>query len=228
MMSLIGLPASRYSYSKTRGLFGGISIEGSVIVERQDANALAYGSDVKARSLLSGNVEPPEWASGLIKTIQVCTGAPYHKWVNDSASDPGYLFKGAGSTSSESASGSNQTPKRGRLPSFPPLSWSQSSSSVSYSDADPHIPPTSWTVRQPESTFAEGSMNSSVTSRSPPLPGHSSQASPRYITPKPELVKPLLPHEGIARAIALYDFKAIEVVQARSVVAVTDTSSHAA
>ena len=27
----------RYSYSKTRGLFGGVSLEGSVIVERQDA-----------------------------------------------------------------------------------------------------------------------------------------------------------------------------------------------
>jgi hypothetical protein len=32
-----------------------------------------------------------------------------------------------------------------------------------------------------------------------------------YITPKPGLEKPLLPHEGVARAIALYDFQAIEV-----------------
>lgn len=35
--------------------------------------------------------------------------------------------------------------------------------------------------------------------------------SPQRITPKPELTKPLLPHEGVARAIALYDFHASEV-----------------
>lgn len=35
--------------------------------------------------------------------------------------------------------------------------------------------------------------------------------SPPFITPKPELVKPLQPHEGVARAIALYDFRAVEV-----------------
>jgi len=31
-----------------------------------------------------------------------------------------------------------------------------------------------------------------------------------YIVPKPELIKPLEPHEGIARAIALYDFQAVQ------------------
>jgi hypothetical protein len=35
--------------------------------------------------------------------------------------------------------------------------------------------------------------------------------SPQRIGPKPELAKPLLPHEGVARAIALYDFPAVEV-----------------
>lgn len=35
--------------------------------------------------------------------------------------------------------------------------------------------------------------------------------SPPHIAPKPELTKPLLPHEGVARAIALYDFHAVEV-----------------
>ncbi|KAG8799882.1 hypothetical protein FRC16_004192, partial [Serendipita sp. 398] len=51
-----GKVAAIYSYSKTKGIFGGVSIEGSVIVERQDANCLAYDSNVTAQMLLSGVV----------------------------------------------------------------------------------------------------------------------------------------------------------------------------
>jgi len=35
---------------------------------------------------------------------------------------------------------------------------------------------------------------------------------PPFIAPKPELAKPLLPRDGVARAIALYDFTAVEVI----------------
>lgn len=35
-MSSNGKVAAMYSYSKTKGLFGGVSLEGSVIVERQE------------------------------------------------------------------------------------------------------------------------------------------------------------------------------------------------
>jgi len=31
-----------------------------------------------------------------------------------------------------------------------------------------------------------------------------------FIKPKPELIQPLQPHEGVARAIALYNFQAVE------------------
>ena len=31
-------PAAVYTYSKTKGLFAGISIEGSALIERKDAN----------------------------------------------------------------------------------------------------------------------------------------------------------------------------------------------
>ncbi|KIO21144.1 hypothetical protein M407DRAFT_43526, partial [Tulasnella calospora MUT 4182] len=57
-----GRVAAMYSYSKTKGLFGGVSIEGSLIVERQDANSIAYQSDVTAKQLLSGMIPPPHWA----------------------------------------------------------------------------------------------------------------------------------------------------------------------
>lgn len=42
-----------YSYSRTKGIYGGASIEGSVIVERSDTNAKAYGFSVSAKELCS-------------------------------------------------------------------------------------------------------------------------------------------------------------------------------
>ncbi|GJN88218.1 hypothetical protein Rhopal_001183-T1 [Rhodotorula paludigena] len=68
-LSAKGKVAAMYSYSRTKGLFGGASIEGSVIVERSDANAKAYGSDVTVTQLLSGHVDPPQWALPLISSI---------------------------------------------------------------------------------------------------------------------------------------------------------------
>lgn len=76
-----GKVAAMYSYSKTKGLFGGVSVEGSVILERQDANRLAYGSSVSSKQLLSGDVEPPEWAYCLTHELDKCTGLPGgQKW----------------------------------------------------------------------------------------------------------------------------------------------------
>lgn len=93
----------RYSYSKTKGLFGGLSIEGSLIVERQDANALAYESDVTARQLLSGSIGVPPWAQGLVKTLDFCTGLPGgRKWIQDGQGERGYSFTGAGTPRQES------------------------------------------------------------------------------------------------------------------------------
>ncbi|KAF7796114.1 hypothetical protein EIP86_007287 [Pleurotus ostreatoroseus] len=97
-LSTKGKVAAMYSYSKTRGLFGGVSLEGSVIVERSDANSQAYRHNVTARMLLSGSVPPPEWASSLIQTLESCTGMPgNHRWVNEHfnrSSDDGYMFDG--------------------------------------------------------------------------------------------------------------------------------------
>ncbi|ETS62907.1 hypothetical protein PaG_02671 [Moesziomyces aphidis] len=65
-----GRVAAMFSYSKSKGFYGGISVEGTVLVDREDANARAYGSYGKnAKQILSGSVEPPRWATGLIQTI---------------------------------------------------------------------------------------------------------------------------------------------------------------
>lgn len=79
-----GKAAALYSYSKTKGLFGGVSIEGSIIVERQDANRQAYGQDFTSKELLSGVVPPPPWAAELIETLQTNIGMPGGRtWIDD-------------------------------------------------------------------------------------------------------------------------------------------------
>ena len=69
-----GKIAAIYSYSKTKGLFGGASVEGSVIVERQDANRLAYGGNPSSKQILSGAFGAPDWAGALIEEIQRSIG----------------------------------------------------------------------------------------------------------------------------------------------------------
>ncbi|KAK4219934.1 hypothetical protein QBC37DRAFT_74453 [Rhypophila decipiens] len=61
--------AGIFSYSKTKGLFAGVSLEGSVIIERKDANAKLYGRQVSARELLSGAERPPPAASPLLSIL---------------------------------------------------------------------------------------------------------------------------------------------------------------
>ncbi|KAI0777176.1 DUF500-domain-containing protein [Trametes elegans] len=156
-----GKVAAMYSYSKTRGLFGGVSVEGSVIVERQDANAQAYRADVTVKQLLSGAIPPPEWASPLIKTLEACTGMPGgRRWVQEfhshHADDP-YMFGGVESPGlnengpsgtpysardspsipdggSPSPGGKLSKAKKGKASSisFPPVSWGKRKGTGSY------------------------------------------------------------------------------------------------
>ena len=56
------------------GLFAGLSLEGTVLIERRDANRDFYGSTVPAREILSGRVPPPEVASHLYEVIEATEG----------------------------------------------------------------------------------------------------------------------------------------------------------
>ncbi|KAI0373718.1 DUF500-domain-containing protein [Pilatotrama ljubarskyi] len=67
-------PAPMFSYSKSKGLFAGLSLEGTVLIERKDANRDFYGSAVPARDILTGRVPPPEVASKLYEVIEAAEG----------------------------------------------------------------------------------------------------------------------------------------------------------
>jgi len=67
-------PAPMFSYSKSKGLFAGLSLEGTVLIERKDANRDFYGSPVPAKDILGGRVPPPEVASRLYEIIEAAEG----------------------------------------------------------------------------------------------------------------------------------------------------------
>jgi len=61
--------AGVFSYSKTKGLFAGVSLEGSVLIERRDANEKLYNSRITAQQLLEGGVRPPPAAEPLMRVL---------------------------------------------------------------------------------------------------------------------------------------------------------------
>ncbi|HET9418057.1 MAG TPA: YSC84-related protein [Chthoniobacterales bacterium] len=57
--------AAVYTYSRSKGLFAGVSLEGAVIVTRAAANSRYYRRPVTAADILSGRVSPPPGANRL-------------------------------------------------------------------------------------------------------------------------------------------------------------------
>jgi len=57
--------AAIYTYSRSKGLFAGISLEGAVIGTRKEANARYYGRVVSASDILHGRAAPPAGAGRL-------------------------------------------------------------------------------------------------------------------------------------------------------------------
>lgn len=61
--------AAVYTYSRSKGLFAGVSLEGAVIATQDSANARYYGRPVSARSILSGRVVRPRGANQLLNVL---------------------------------------------------------------------------------------------------------------------------------------------------------------
>jgi lipid-binding SYLF domain-containing protein len=62
------------SYSRARGLFAGVSLDGSTIRPDNDANKQIYGQKIPARQIvLSGNLATPPAAQRLTSTLDAKT-----------------------------------------------------------------------------------------------------------------------------------------------------------
>jgi SH3 domain-containing YSC84-like protein 1 len=65
----MALGAVMYTYSRSQGLYAGVSLEGTVVYTRDEANAEFYGKPVQAKEILSGSVAPPAGAEKLLKFL---------------------------------------------------------------------------------------------------------------------------------------------------------------
>lgn len=57
--------AAIYTYSRSKGLFAGASLEGAVIATQKTANMRYYGRPVRANDILRGRIAPPRGAQRL-------------------------------------------------------------------------------------------------------------------------------------------------------------------
>ena len=61
--------AAIYTYSRSKGLFAGVSLEGAIIATQKTANARYYGRPVRASAILAGRVSPPPGAARLRRAL---------------------------------------------------------------------------------------------------------------------------------------------------------------
>ncbi len=61
--------AAVYTYSRSKGLFAGVSLEGAVIGTQRQSNFNYYGRPVRADSILSGTTKPPPGAAALRRVL---------------------------------------------------------------------------------------------------------------------------------------------------------------
>ena len=59
-----------FAYSKSKGLFAGVSVEGSAILERREANRKFYGDNCTSKMILSGRVKVPPAADPLLRILE--------------------------------------------------------------------------------------------------------------------------------------------------------------
>jgi lipid-binding SYLF domain-containing protein len=62
--------AALYTYSRSQGIFAGVSLEGTVIGTRYEANEEYYGKPVYPSDILSGKEAPPRGAQKLLDVLK--------------------------------------------------------------------------------------------------------------------------------------------------------------
>ncbi|CAG8717653.1 3183_t:CDS:2, partial [Cetraspora pellucida] len=174
----LGHVAAVFSYSKTRGLFAGVSIEGSVIIERKDANAKLYHRKVTAKELLSGQVPTPPQADVLYRALSAKTSRPSDHEITSYEESSEHE-----DTMSTRSAGISKNYRHSQPPPIKPKSREESTRSTNPFDAD-------------NSKFAKSVQRSTSLS-------YNNSSKPPPIAPKPK-VPSRAPKPQTATA--LYDF----------------------
>ncbi|ORY75021.1 hypothetical protein BCR35DRAFT_325880 [Leucosporidium creatinivorum] len=109
--SIDAAPSPVWSYSKSKGVYAGVHLDGQVLIERNDENERSYGREIKASQILSGEVSPlPIWCEGLHQTILAASGKPHNPSSIPTGTSPSDVTPHPGlPTSSSSSSISSRT-----------------------------------------------------------------------------------------------------------------------
>jgi SH3 domain-containing YSC84-like protein 1 len=65
----LAMKAEMLSYSRSRGLFAGVSLEGTTLRADNDGNRLVYGSTMVPADILKGSVAVPSAAKGMVDVL---------------------------------------------------------------------------------------------------------------------------------------------------------------
>jgi lipid-binding SYLF domain-containing protein len=57
------------TYSRSKGVFAGLTLEGAVVEEDNDSTRAIYGKNMRFRSILSGKVSTPESGEQFVKAV---------------------------------------------------------------------------------------------------------------------------------------------------------------
>jgi lipid-binding SYLF domain-containing protein len=68
------LRAEVLTYSRARGLFAGISFNGAVIKQDEDATGELYGRQIDFKTILTGSVQPPQSAEKFLAAVRQAAG----------------------------------------------------------------------------------------------------------------------------------------------------------
>ena len=68
------LRAEVLTYSRARGLFAGITFNGAVIKQDEDATGELYGRQVDFKTILTGSVQPPQSAEKFLAAVKQAAG----------------------------------------------------------------------------------------------------------------------------------------------------------
>ena len=73
------LRADILTWSRARGVFGGVSLQGGTLRADSDVNEAIYHSKVENKDILTGKVKPTSDATGFLKTLTLYGGAHERK-----------------------------------------------------------------------------------------------------------------------------------------------------
>ncbi|TXT08833.1 hypothetical protein VHUM_02961 [Vanrija humicola] len=107
-------PSPIFSYSRSKGLFAGLSLDGTILVERSDANHAFYGANISSTDILTGRVPAPEIASPMYDVIEAAEG------LDDShLPDQSYVPSNpVGGSPAQAAAPPSSAPPTGNAPLF--------------------------------------------------------------------------------------------------------------